>query len=219
VIIRKYRIRDFLNTILSYVRDAIRTQNDAISRVFAVGYTGYGFPLLLPERLTALCAPESPTIHFALPILGIANSSPVEPESHNLLSTHKWRKSRGGNWWYYTDDSWTGVMVAKVSWIQVFQARQPAGILRLDKPVFRVSHRVKNNHFRINCDIHIVDALSLKKASRIAESYYSKWEAVNSNGTVPLHGACGQRNVTTTLYHKFVTCKKCLALIANKAGK
>lgn len=33
-----------------------------------------------------------------------------------------------------------------------------------------------------------------------------------------LRGACGQRNVTTTPYHKYVTCTKCQAILARQGA-
>lgn len=196
---RNSTIRNFFRSLLAYLGETVRTQHYTIlngpTPSLLYGHSWDGIPLLLPEVFAASSTPITLTITLALPELRSADSS--SRECHRKLPpVREWHEIRyTGNYWYDKDGEWTGISVSKITGIPVLWARQPVKVVSLSHPVFRVSHYIRNKTFNIDCDLHIIDTTSLKRAMELAEWYYAEWEDVNSNGTVS-RSVC-RRSVST----------------------
>ena len=176
----QFAIWDYFSMVLSYFKVTLFTQNNTVVSfqrpAFGYRYAGDSIGFSQADIFTALSTPRPPSVISVLPIL--SHSSSTNRELHNILPpSYVWHKYSNDDYWYYSDDKWTGIVIFTISRLRL--STRVRKYMKLNHPSYRITFCPYGDSARL---CHLVEAPTLGEAKKMAERYYEEWIRVNYVG-------------------------------------
>ena len=175
-------IWDCLCSILSYIPIAFRAYNQAIIGLFTPLCYRYAWdskPSFSPHNIGIDTFP-TPCTNCAEPVSPVLSVlsfefSPIREPHSKSVSSYIWQKGSIDDYWYHSDNKWTGVLINKRVCLQLLGKIKP---MKLNHPVYAITFCPNADTNQIH---HLVDVTHLVEAKKLAEWYYKEWLKVNHN--------------------------------------